>query len=344
MFSRRIDYCSRFFILILFLILARNLHAGDLSGENHLNITMPTMGGKQFWADELFFHKWRIQRNVFSGHCRLLDERNHRHAWGTFDQCRAALERIKQERHLPPMHGKAVIVLHGLFRSRSSMASLSDYLAQHGKFDEVFNVTYPTTRCDIAEHARSLAKIINNLESIEEVDFVAHSMGNIVIRYYLGDLQRQRNLDNIEAVGGNALPDKHPKFNRFVMLAPPNHEAQIATFLGDNILFMAVVGESGQQLGRQWEKLENKLATPDFEFAIIAGGKSDGKGFNPLFTGDNDGTILLESTKLPGARDFVVVPVLHSFIMNNAQVQEYTLRFLQQGYFLSEQQRQALEK
>ncbi|MGQ9575532.1 MAG: hypothetical protein ACUVUC_09450 [Thermoguttaceae bacterium] len=33
---------------------------------------MPTLGGKQFWADELLFHQWRIQRNVLTGHCRLL--------------------------------------------------------------------------------------------------------------------------------------------------------------------------------------------------------------------------------------------------------------------------------
>ena len=44
---------------------------------------MPTLGGKQFWADELFFHQWRIQRNVFTGHCRLLDEHDLRHASGT---------------------------------------------------------------------------------------------------------------------------------------------------------------------------------------------------------------------------------------------------------------------
>ena len=34
---------------------------------------VPTLGGMQFWADELFFHQWRIQRNVITGHCRLLD-------------------------------------------------------------------------------------------------------------------------------------------------------------------------------------------------------------------------------------------------------------------------------
>jgi pimeloyl-ACP methyl ester carboxylesterase len=332
--------------LILFLILANKLHSEDLEdmpASNPLNFAMPTMGGKQFWADELFFHKWRIQRNVFTGHYRLLDEQDRRHASGTYDQCLKTLNDIKIERHLPPMKGKAVIVLHGLFRSRNSMDSLCDYLAEHGQY-EVFNATYPSTRDDIGEHARSLAHIIENLDGIEEVNFVAHSMGNIVIRHYLGDLQKQE-ADNHQTLNApDSLQGKRPKFGRFVMLGPPNHEAQLATVFADNIIFKTVSGQSGQQLGRQWKELESKLAAPDFDFAIIAGGKNNGKGFNPLLSGDNDGTISVDITKLSGARDFIVVPVLHSFIMSDAQVQELTLRFLQHGYLKSEAERHPLDK
>ena len=32
-----------------------------------------TLGGVLLWGDELFFHDWRIQRHVITGHCRLLD-------------------------------------------------------------------------------------------------------------------------------------------------------------------------------------------------------------------------------------------------------------------------------
>ena len=34
--------------------------------------------------------------------------------------------------HLPPMQGKAVVVLHGLFRSRSSMTKMCAYLHREG--------------------------------------------------------------------------------------------------------------------------------------------------------------------------------------------------------------------
>jgi pimeloyl-ACP methyl ester carboxylesterase len=350
--------------LILFITLTNNLQSQeieDMSETNQSEFAMPTMGGKQFWSDELFFHKWRIQRNVFTGHYRLLDAQDRRYASGTYEQCREALDDIKIKRGLPPMKGKAVIVLHGLFRSRSSMDSLCDYLAEQGGY-EVFNMTYPSTRDDIGEHARSLGHVIDNLEGIEEVNFVAHSMGNLVIRYYMGDLQRQEVEKNQVSVtpaltpgpspekgeGSNAwspaMRVKRPAFHRFVMLAPPNHEVQMATAFGDNIVFKTVSGQSGQQLGREWKELERKLAAPDCEFAIIAGGKSNDKGYNPLLSGDNDGTISVETAKLPGASDFIVVPVLHTFIMNNAKVQELTLQFLQKGYFISEAERHPLEK
>ena len=240
------------------------------------------------------------------------------------------------------MTGKAVVVLHGLVRSRSSMDALCRFLREQGGY-QVFNVGYPSTRDDIAEHARSLRHIIENLDGIEEINFVAHSMGNIVVRHYLGDLARQepwKQSANAAAADRRAVA----RFHRFVMLAPPNQGALLAEMFADNVLFKQIMGESGQQLGRDWPELEKRLATPSFEFGIIAGGKGNQKGYNPLLPGDNDGTISVETTKLAGARDFAVLPVLHSFIMDNAQVQEYVLRFLQHGYFVSEHQRHPLEQ
>ena len=132
------------------------LWAGEPQGAAQATtIPMPTLGGKQFWADELFFHQWRIQRNVYTEQCRLLDGDDYRHASGSYEHCLAALEAIKIRRKLPPMHGRAVIVLHGLAHTREGMAGLAQYLQQHGGYQEVFNVGYPSTRLDIGEHARA---------------------------------------------------------------------------------------------------------------------------------------------------------------------------------------------
>ena len=307
-----------------------------------MSLPMPTLGGKQFWADELHFHQWRIQRNVFNEHCRLLDGRNLRYASGTYDECLAALERIKQDRRLPPMKGKGVVVLHGLGRSRASMESLCRHLHDKGGY-EVFNVEYPSTRYDMAQHARTLRHLVNHLDGIEEINFVGHSMGNIVIRHYLGDLARQ---DAAKQSANAAAADRRAKmrFGRFVMLGPPNQGALLAETFADNIVFREIAGDAGQELGRDWPQLEKRLATPDFPFGIIAGGKGNQRGYNPILVGDNDGVVSVETTKLAGARDFVRLPMLHSFIMENPKVQQYVLCFLQHGYFISEAKRQPLAK
>jgi len=294
---------------------------------------VPTMGGKQLWADELFFYRWRIQRNVLTGHCRLLDENNLRYGWGTFDQCKAKLEQIKRARAMPPMRGKVVVVLHGLFRSRTSMSKLCEHLGEQGGYT-VLNVGYASTQREVGSHAKALERIVDNLDGVDEISFIGHSMGNIVIRHYLADREQNKR-----------PPGKAPpRFHRFVMLAPPNHGSLVALTLAETDAFKVLTGRSGRQLGAEWAELEDKLATPGFEFGIVAGGKGDALGFNPLLPGDDDGTVSVASTRLAGAGDFVVVPVLHSFVMNDPDVLDYTLRFLQKGYFVAADRRQPIKE
>ena len=141
---------------MLLLVGAARLGADGFGPKPGNPIPMPTMGGQQFWADELFFHQWRIQRNALDNHCRLLDGDDFRHASGTYEKCLATLEQIKRQQRLPPMQGKAVVVLHGLVASRCHMDGLARYLKEQGGY-EVFNVTYPSTQGDIAAHAKRLA-------------------------------------------------------------------------------------------------------------------------------------------------------------------------------------------
>ncbi len=289
-----------------------------------------TAGGKQFWADVCFFHDWRIQCNALTGHHRLLDGANHRHASGTYDNCRQALDEIRRRDNLLPMQGKAVIILHGLFRTRSAMARLRSAIADGGNYS-VFCMGYPTTRGSVADHARSLDSAVRSLEGISELNFVAHSLGNLVVRHWLKDL----------ADGGMSLPAGQT-FGRMVMLAPPNFQPQLATKLLSTQFATFVAGAAAEQMATRWEDLESRLTTPPFEFGVLAGGKGDNRGYNPLIPGDDDGVVTVESTRLPGARDFRCLSVLHSFFMNDRKVHELTARFLAHGYFESDDTRQPI--
>ena len=295
------------------------------------NVTMPTLGGKQFWGDEQFFHGWHIQKNSLTGHYRLLDERNYRHAWGTLPDCQAKLAEIRRRDKLPPMQGPAVIVLHGLGRSASSMGNMAQFLRATGKYT-VFNFTYPTTRGSIADHAQALGRIIGGLEGIDKIHFVAHSLGNLVIRNYLADATDP-------ATGRR--PD--PRIGRMVMLGAPNNGARLAEVFGKTGMFEFVLGKSAAEI-RDFRQLEARFPTPSGEFAIIAGGRGGPQGYNPWLEGDNDLVVTVESTRLPGAAEFAVLPVIHTLMMDDPTVQQYTQNFLQHGYFIAADRRQPIPK
>jgi len=306
---------------------------GGASGDEAnavMDFITKTAGGKQFWADVWFFRDWRIQCHALTGQYRLLDRSNKRLASGTYDKCRDKFDEIRKRDNLPAMQGKAVIILHGLFRTRSCMASIGGAVNEAGGYT-TFCMGYPTTRGSVDAHARSLDSVIRSLEGISEINFIAHSLGNLVVRHWVKDF-----IDN-----GRSLP-KGQSFGRMVMLAPPNRQPKLATMLVRGTMIQFVAGPAAKELADGWEKLEPKLGTPPFEFGVLAGGKNDSRGFNPLLPGDDDGVVTVESTRLPGARDFRLLPVLHSFFMNDRRVHEYAIKFLQHGHFESDDTRQPI--
>jgi pimeloyl-ACP methyl ester carboxylesterase len=315
-----------------------------------VNVPLPTLGGAQLWADETFWHGWHIQRNVITGHYRLLDPRSVRRAWGSLEHCRQRLDAIAGRAESKPMSGAAVIVMHGLLRSARGMRGLARYLESEGGYT-AFNVNYPSTRLPIAEHAAALDRILRGLEGIDEIHLVCHSLGNLVVRHYLadaargvydashGDREGTRGLhDGARGVhAGEPGPD--PRLKRMVMLGPPNQGAGIATWLA-RVDPLKLVGAAHEI--HDWRSLEPRLAVPHFDFGVIAGGRGARRGYNPLLPGDNDMIVTVESTRLAGARDFVCLPVLHTLMMDDRRVRDMTLNFLRHGYFLSADNRQAI--
>lgn len=276
---------------------------------------MKTMGGRQFWGDVQFFQGWKIQQNVISQHYRLLDPSDQRHASGTLAECRQKLAEIREDRKLPPMQGRAVILIHGIIRSSKSFEKMRLACLKEGWITIPFD--YPSTRKTIPENAQFLGQVIKSLEGVEEIDLVVHSMGGLVVRSWL---DQQEEVD--------------PRVRRMVMLGVPNRGADMADRFRSNLLFKVVYGPAGQQLVTELNgDFISSLPTPTFPFGVIAGGRDTLKGFNPLIRGDDDGTVSVSSTRLPGAADFVLLPVLHSFMMNDPQSISHTLRFLKTGKF-----------
>ena len=121
-----------------------------------------------------------------------------------------------------------------------------------------------------------------------------------------------------------------------VMLGTPNSGAELADMLKRNMIFRTVYGPAGQELVTDQNGTIATLPAPGFEFGIIAGGKGDDRGFNPLLPGDNDGTVTISSARLAGASDFLRIPKIHSFLMNDETVIAAVKCFLEHGRFSME--------
>lgn len=310
---------KRCFALLLVVLASRQrLAEADETPTAHLqkisqvNVPMKTLGGRQFWGDVHFFQGWTIQRNVFTGHFRLLDPRDVRHAWGSFEDCKVKLDQIRIEQKLAPMKGEAVVLLHGIFRSSKAMARVQDRLEQDGYLVVPFD--YPSTRVDIASSAKMLDEVVKSLDGVEKISFVTHSLGGLVVRAWLG-------------AGGD------PRARCLVMMGTPNKGAEVADILSDWHLYRLILGPAGQQLIAHESGEIAKLPVPKIPFAVVAGGKGNDDGYNPLIPGDDDGLVAVSSARLEGAEDSITFPVLHSFLPFNAEVIGAVSHYLKNGVF-----------
>jgi len=213
----------------------------------------------------------------------------------------------------PAGNRECVIVLHGLARSSHSMSRLAGRLSAAGFL--VDNVDYPSTREPFDELVAGLARAVErDSASCPKTHFVGYSLGALLVRAYL---QQTR----------------PTSLGRVVMIGPPNHGSEVVDFIGGTWLFHAIFGPVGSELGTSPRGLPAHLGPPNFEFGVIAGNQPINPLGRWLIPGENDGEVSVESTRLEGMSDFVVVPENHTFMMNAPEVAKETVAFLRTGHF-----------
>jgi hypothetical protein len=205
-----------------------------------------------------------------------------------------------------------VILVHGLWMVGFELGALKHRLESDHAF-RVAAFSYPSTSGSMSDHARSLIDFAR-AQKAGRLHFVGHSLGGLVI---LRALQLTDDL----APG------------RVVLLGTPSQGSKAARGVarwvpfGKAILGSAVNEEIIGFRPREWKGHR--------DVGVIAG--SMGVGLGRLFAHfdtEHDGTVTVDETRLPGAKDHIVVSTSHTGMLFSGEVAEQAGHFLNEGVFV----------
>lgn len=208
---------------------------------------------------------------------------------------------------------ETVVLMHGLMATSGTMGHIESTLEAEGY--QVVNLDYPSMAQPLDQLAQQLRHdIAEQTEDAETVHFVTHSMGGILLRM----IQRD---DPVENIG------------RVVMISPPNHGSMAVNILADIPGATWAMGPAGRSLAAGENEELEKLGPAKFEVGIIAGSLGIDPWMSSMIPGPDDGVVSVESTKLEGMADHIVIHEAHPMLVFNGEVMEQTVAFLKEGHF-----------
>ncbi len=207
---------------------------------------------------------------------------------------------------------ECVVLLHGLARTSGSMEPLETMLSRVGY--DVVNVDYPSRKYRIEELAEMAVRPgVDGCASAESLHFVTHSLGGILVRYYLEH-------ERIENLG------------RVVMIAPPNRGSEVVDSWSRMPGYRLLNGPAGYQLGTGENSVPLQLGPVNFEAGIIAGSRTVNPFLSLTLPSPDDGKVSVARAQVEGMSDFIVLPSSHTFIMRAPRTIDQVITFLRTGH------------
>lgn len=207
---------------------------------------------------------------------------------------------------------ECVILLHGMFRNHHDMDYLAEGLQKLGY--HTLAPTLPTTFGHLSQCVEKLERFLEGkLDGFERIHFVAHSMGGMIERTYLGQ-------------------NRVPNLGRCVLIGVPNHGVDLAKslswapFLRNFIRTLPVLVPPGPSI-------KQPLNTPPPEVGVIGGTVNKGVMFGFLFGEKSDGRVPIASAPFEGAKETVWLPLNHHDIHHNPETLKMIDSFLKTGSF-----------
>ncbi len=208
-----------------------------------------------------------------------------------------------------------VVLLHGIGLQGFVMKRIESALTADGY--RVVNVSYPSRQLPFEQLAGDYLPAqlrAHDVARAPRLHFITHSMGSLIVRKFLHDA-RPANL------------------GRVVMIGPPNHGSTAADEARQFTVLRDYLGENLGRLGTGDDAIVKTLGPADFPVGVIAGEVPINPVFGHVLAGKNDGAVTIESARLDGMQDFLVVPYSHTVMLWRDEVIRQALAFLRDGRF-----------
>jgi pimeloyl-ACP methyl ester carboxylesterase len=205
-----------------------------------------------------------------------------------------------------------LIYVHGLFMNGAESLVLRRRLLRDlGAPLQTHAFHYRSVTSSMADITARLQAYVRELAP-SALHLVAHSLGGLVVHRFL-----------------ERYPEQAP--GRVVLLGSPLVASRAAVAVARRKWAATMVGrcvaeELFTERSRRW--------AAGRELGVIAGTKSMGLGkFFARFEEDSDGTVAVSETRVPGAADYLSLPVSHMGMLLSARVARATGAFLKTGKF-----------
>jgi len=207
---------------------------------------------------------------------------------------------------------ETVVMLHGFGRGKSAMWLLALRLEEGGY--HVVRIGYDSLQETPEQMLQEVSGQINACCAAElhPVHFVGHSLGGLLIRAYLAR-NTVRNL------------------GRVVLIGTPNNGTPVVDRNRDK-WWMKLAGPSALSLGTDENSFPRSLPPPTYPVGVIAG-VVDRIENDQVVAGTDDGVVPVESTKLDGMTDFLLLHSGHVMLRYDRDVARQTIEFLKHGRF-----------